>query len=112
MFTEELWERLNNCKDVDSLYKEIAILKTELDEIAEELIFYNDWEKDIRKRWEVIEMIRIIDYAIRGCERDLRLSRKKGDTDKIAFYQKELKSLKSLQDNPTAFAVKRQLNVC
>ena len=50
MFTEELWERLNNCKDVDSLYKEIAILKTELDEIAEELIFYNDWEKDIRKR--------------------------------------------------------------
>lgn len=57
-------------------------------------------------------MATILDYAISGCKRELILSRKKGDTDEIAFYQKELKSLKSLQDNPMAFAVKRQLNVC
>ena len=57
-------------------------------------------------------MITILDYAISGCKRELRIARKKGDSDKVKFYQKELKSLKSLQDNPTAFAVKRQLNVC
>ena len=50
MSLDEWWERLMDCNNIEELYLEVAKLKTELDEVAEEFIFYNEWDKDIRSR--------------------------------------------------------------
>lgn len=50
MFTEEMWKRINKCETYDELNRTVAELKTELDEVRDEVAFYKDWETDIRKQ--------------------------------------------------------------
>lgn len=56
-------------------------------------------------------MARVIDYAITGCKRDLRVARKKGDKEQVAFLKKELEALKETAKNPLAFAEKQKVTI-